>query len=328
MIQRPKSSYTMTSELLLPKAIASVLRDPQVLQPAFTCWRLLTFYFPSDTELNAHLPERFRGAARPNNRVTSTTTSNVSDVKLNVDIRKYVQRAEAVADTSSTGWLSQTEVPASGEVLMLNDDDVDVRPNKVNGPWKTKERYLSTHYTLLREDAVAPLREAVDEFRKNPDMMEGDNKAVNIYVKVGRHLRLSLLRLTCRQVHIAGFTFASLGVAARIRFSTSRVGKGIPWKYSKRLLAGTMVALSPAKDKFQSKCIIALVAARPIAGVEDSPPQIDIYFSRTEEIEIDPQREWIMLEAKTGYYEAARHTLKALQKLGTERFVSCPTSNT
>ena len=128
--------------------------------------------------------------------------------------------------------------------------------------------------------------------------------------------------LTSFQVYIAGFTFAPLGVAARLRFSTSRVGKGIPWRFSKRLLAGTMVALSPAKDKFRSKCVIAIVAARPITGVEDTPPQIDIYFSRTEDIEIDPQQEWTMLEAPTGYYEAAKHTLRALQKLNNETYVS------
>ena len=88
---------------------------------------------------------------------------------------------------------------------------------------------------------------------------------------------------------------------------------------STRLLAGTMVALTPAKDNFRAKCIIAIVAARPLSGVEDTPPQIDIYFSKPEEIEIDPQQEFTMIEAKSGYYEAARHTLRALQKLSAER---------
>jgi helicase required for RNAi-mediated heterochromatin assembly 1 len=87
-----------------------------------------------------------------------------------------------------------------------------------------------------------------------------------------------------------------------------------------------MVALTPAKDKFKSICIIAIVAARPIAGVEDTPPQIDIYFSRTDEIEIDPQLEWTMVEAKQGYFESARHTLKALQKLSQEGYDSWPAS--
>jgi helicase required for RNAi-mediated heterochromatin assembly 1 len=72
-------------------------------------------------------------------------------------------------------------------------------------------------------------------------------------------MKVNIVTLISYKVHIAGFTFAPLGVAARIRFSTTRVGKAVPWKYSKRLLAGTMVALTPAKDKFKTTCIIAIV---------------------------------------------------------------------
>ena len=79
------------------------------------------------------------------------------------------------------------------------------------------------------------------------------------------------------------------------------------------------MALTPAKDKFKTICIVAIVAARPLSGVEDTPPQIDIYFSRSEDIEIDPQVEWTMVEAKQGYFEANRHVLRALQKLSHEK---------
>jgi helicase required for RNAi-mediated heterochromatin assembly 1 len=80
-----------------------------------------------------------------------------------------------------------------------------------------------------------------------------------------------------------------------------------------------MVALTPARDNFRNICITAIVAARPLAGAEADPPEIDIYFNSAEEIEIDPQQEWTMIEAKQGYFESARHTLRALQKLSTER---------
>jgi helicase required for RNAi-mediated heterochromatin assembly 1 len=87
------------------------------------------------------------------------------------------------------------------------------------------------------------------------------------------------------------------------------------------LVSGSIVALTPAKDNFKSKCVVAIVAARPKAGVECIPPEIDIYFSCPEDIEIDPQVEWLMVEAKKGYYEAFRHTMRALQKLQGERYV-------
>ncbi len=51
------------------------------------------------------------------------------------------------------------------------------------------------------------------------------------------------------------------------------------------------------------------------------PPEIDLYFNSPQAIQIDPQEEWLMVEAKQGYYEAYRHTLKALQKLSHESYV-------
>jgi helicase required for RNAi-mediated heterochromatin assembly 1 len=120
------------------------------------------------------------------------------------------------------------------------------------------------------------------------------------------------------QVYIRGFTFARAGVAARITFSTVRAGCKINWQSSSRLISGSILALTPAKDKFRTKCIIAIVAARPKAGVECNPPEIDIYFSRAEDAEIDPQVEWLMIEAKKGFYESMRYTMQALQKMSGE----------
>lgn len=98
-----------------------------------------------------------------------------------------------------------------------------------------------------------------------------------------------------------------------------RAGKKIVWAHSKRLISGSIIALSPVKDAFQAKCVIAVVAARPVEGVIQNPPEIDVFFGHSEDIEIDPQQEWIMLESRTGYYEASRHTLRALQKMYREK---------
>ena len=67
--------------------------------------------------------------------------------------------------------------------------------------------------------------------------------------------------------------------------------------------------------------VVATIAARPLAGLLCQPPELDIYFSRPDNIQIDPQEEWLMIEAKQGYYEAYRHTLLALQKLKHEVLV-------
>lgn len=79
-----------------------------------------------------------------------------------------------------------------------------------------------------------------------------------------------------------------------------------------------MVALTPAKDMFKSICRVAVVAARPLEGLQQNPPEIDIFFATPMELEMDPQQEWVMVESKNGYFEAYRHTLRSLQKMATE----------
>ncbi|KAF7587112.1 hypothetical protein BBP40_007703 [Aspergillus hancockii] len=154
-------------------------------------------------------------------------------------------------------WLLKPEIPSPDEV-MGTESDVDVvelLPNRIDGPWKSKS-----------------------------------------------------------------ITFAQQGLAFRIRFSTARSEKNIVWEYSKRLITGTIVALSPVKNSFKTKCVVAVVAARPLEGVKMHPSEIDIYFAQPEDSEFDPHQEWVMVEAKTGYYESMRHTMTALQKMDRETF--------
>ena len=112
---------------------------------------------------------------------------------------------------------------------------------------------------------------------------------------------------------------AHRGMAFRACFSTRRASKRILWRYSPRLITGNIVALSPANDMFSSKCVVAVVAARPLESVSKNPPEVDLFFDHREDVDFDPLKEWIMVESRLGYYEAHRHTMTALQKLSRER---------
>ena len=113
--------------------------------------------------------------------------------------------------------------------------------------------------------------------------------------------------------------FSTRGIATRIEFSLRRTGKQIRWEQSKRLISGGLVALTTTKDAFKTVCKIGVVAARPIAGLLHHPPAIDVFFTNPAELEIDPQEEWLMVEARNAYWESYRHTLCALQKMSHER---------
>jgi helicase required for RNAi-mediated heterochromatin assembly 1 len=105
-------------------------------------------------------------------------------------------------DNHHEDWRNLPEVPTKAEVMPKNDDDADQRSNEeswddyqndpiydpnlpkniVNGPWPSKQEYISAHYQILREDAVAPLREAIKYFRQHRHM--DDDNSTCIYTHV------------------------------------------------------------------------------------------------------------------------------------------------
>ncbi|KAH7063112.1 putative DEAD box helicase [Macrophomina phaseolina] len=221
-------------------------------------------------------------------------------------IREYVAQANLPVNADS--WLARPEIPTADEMLDTTEPSngvVSIAPNKTDGAWGCKEEYLETHYELLREDTIRPLREAVGRVKNKSWGAESEyGTTVGVY----------------NNVRIAGFTFSTRGLAARIQFSLSRSGKKIHWEQSKRLITGTLLALTPEDDCFQTQCVMAVVAARPLANLIQDPPGIDILFARSDEVEFDPGKSWLMVEERTGYFEGTRHTLRALQKLMREPF--------
>ena len=98
-------------------------------------------------------------------------------------IREYVHAANAPAPSGSKyAWLGREEIPTSAEMIEDEDQCVELVRNRLDRPWPNTRKYLSTHYALLREDTVAPLRDAISKFKKTPNM--DDEGQVAIYEKV------------------------------------------------------------------------------------------------------------------------------------------------
>ncbi|CAN9458742.1 unnamed protein product [Alternaria alternata] len=267
-------------------------------------------------ELNASLTERFRSMPFNASRNVSVPHDDIpmsEPFRVNNDIREYFELAKK--PVTGGAWLHMPEIPNPSEVLCekseSNDEalievDERIRPHKPKGAYDDNEDYLRTNYELLREDAVRPLREAIDEVRADPFKNEAEyrNQSIGVY----------------DPVYITSLVFSPRGLATRVAFSLSRVKKYIRWEQSKRLITGTLVALSPTDDAFQTQCVLAIVAARPLSALEQNPPEIDLFFARPEDQEIDPMRKWIMVECRSSFFEASKHTLLALQHLMREPF--------
>lgn len=114
-------------------------------------------------------------------------------------------------DTGShdESWRNLPEIPTIAEIMPKEEDgdqrreeenwndyqndpiyDPKLPKNIIEGPWPSKEHYISAHYQILREDSVAPLREAIKYFKQNRNM--NDDNSTCIYT----HVRAFTLRLS------------------------------------------------------------------------------------------------------------------------------------
>jgi helicase required for RNAi-mediated heterochromatin assembly 1 len=69
--------------------------------------------------------------------------------------------------------------------------------NIIVGPWTSKEDYIGAHYQILREDAIAPLRYVVSEFRQHPNMLETNDVGIYTHVSSLPNIYLLVVIHTC-----------------------------------------------------------------------------------------------------------------------------------
>jgi helicase required for RNAi-mediated heterochromatin assembly 1 len=177
----------------------------------------------AEGEMNAGLSERFRSTLSfDNSLVPNDNIPTSHPTRVNNAIREYFQLAKK--PVTGGAWLDRPEIPSPAEVLRekprtvgstkaLIEVDEGIRPHKPEGAYEDNEDYLRTKYELLREDAVRPLRETLDEIRADPfkDEAEYSNQSIGIY----------------DPVYITSLVFSPRGLATRVAFSLGRVKKRI-----------------------------------------------------------------------------------------------------
>lgn len=77
--------------------------------------------------------------------------------------------------------------------------------------------------------------------------------------------------------------------------------------------------MSPVGDNFRTNCLVVTVASRPLENVTKNPPEVDLFVRSFDNLDLDPQKPWLMIQSSLGYFEATKHTMTALQKLATEK---------
>jgi helicase required for RNAi-mediated heterochromatin assembly 1 len=128
--------------------------------------------------MNEHLSERFPRCRKVRPHGSTSLDPNHSKEQLNRDIRAYVAAANVRPAQGAKSWLFKAEVPTTEEILENGEEPIQLSENRLNRPWPNRRKYLETHYELLREDAISPLRDAVHQFRETPDMSDDNQVAV------------------------------------------------------------------------------------------------------------------------------------------------------
>jgi helicase required for RNAi-mediated heterochromatin assembly 1 len=185
-------------------------------------------------------------------------------------IRQYFRDAAQLAEPDT--WLAIPEFPTTEEIMAPDSEDAPPT-NNLTGGWASKDEYLSTQYSLLREDAVSSLWHAVHLAKNSPRQ---SSQPLDNFIRIYTN------------VQVLGITCGPRGISVRVSFS---IGLRTRWEQSKRLLSGSVVALSPASDWFRTKCIVAPVECRALEGLQQAHPFIDINFARLEDLELDPATE-------------------------------------
>lgn len=116
---------------------------------------------------------------------------------------------------------------------------------------------------------------------------------------------------------MTGITLSeSHGAVTRFSFSTISAEARVQWETEPRLKTGSLVALTPAADRFNSIVVPGMVAARQLSLLNSAIPEVDIFLPY--HVVTDPLKEYIILEDSSSYFEPLRHNMLALQKMTAE----------
>uniref|UniRef100_A0AAV2M8Z6 Zinc finger, NFX1-type containing 1 n=1 Tax=Knipowitschia caucasica TaxID=637954 RepID=A0AAV2M8Z6_KNICA len=181
-----------------------------------------------------------------------------------------------------------------------------LRPNLTSQRYPSTHLYLDTHFRLLREDFVRPLREGIQELlwtQMNIGRM--DNAGNQVKTK-----RLDDIRMYHDTKLIAPQCTMN-GLAYMVQFNVQPL-KFVRWENSKRLIFGSLVCLSC--DNFES-FLFATVSDRDPKELQEGRVQIIFTEESRNKLARTQQNQVYLMVETTAYFEAYRYVLEGLKEL-------------
>ncbi|NXK93324.1 ZNFX1 protein, partial [Formicarius rufipectus] len=196
-------------------------------------------------------------------------------------------------------YRSMTIYPTHREVH--SNEKPFLRPNVVSGRYESTSVYLDTHFRLLREDFVRPLREGILELLQN---FEDRGLRQRKFDEIRIYFDTRIIAPLC----------ASTGIVYKVQFDIKPL-RFVQWQNSKRLLYGSLICMS--KDHFET-FLFATVSNRYAEDLASG--FVELCFDAQSQAllaEVRPSDSFLMVET-TAYFEAYRHVLEGLQEMQEE----------
>ncbi|KAJ0068297.1 hypothetical protein NL108_004665 [Boleophthalmus pectinirostris] len=253
----------------------------------------------------------------------SICSLRTSGVDIPAQIEENMKHVQHLVRHLQTRSREATLRPHKGTYALLHTDDEDqqdfrtipiyptpeelrdegrpyLRPNLTSQCYPNTHLYLDTHFRLLREDFVRPLREGIQELllsqTDNPGNQEKGKRLDDI--RIYRDTKVIAPKCTIN------------GLAYVVQFNVEPL-KFVRWENSKRLIFGSLVCLS--SDNFES-FLFATVSDREPKDLQEGRVQITFTEeSRHRLVRIQQNQVFLMVET-TAYFEAYRYVLEGLQE--------------
>ncbi|XP_008287693.1 NFX1-type zinc finger-containing protein 1 isoform X2 [Stegastes partitus] len=177
-----------------------------------------------------------------------------------------------------------------------------LRPNLTSQRYTNTHIYLDTHFRLLREDFVRPLREGIHQLLQNQMNMGRTDTPLRTkrFDDIRLYFDTQLMVPKCTQT----------GIGYIVQFDTKPL-QFVCWENSKRLIFGSLVCLSC--DNFET-FLFATVSDRDPKALKKGLVQITFTEeSRYKLTRIQRDQLFVMVET-TAYFEAYRYVLEGLQE--------------
>lgn len=238
--------------------------------------------------------------------ITEETEKNLSKVQMLMQHLQEKRREGTLRADNCTFMQPQDGQEESYRIMSIYPtyDEIHgnkkpvLRPNFVSGRYESTSVYLDTHFRLLREDFVRPLREGIMEVLQS---LQDRNLRKKKFDDIRIYFDARIIAPCC----------ASTGIVYKVQFDTKPL-RFVQWQNSKRLLYGSLVCMS--QDHFET-FLFATVSNRNAEELVNGI--VELCFDAESQVllaEVQPSDSFLMVET-TAYFEAYRHVLEGLQKM-------------